>query len=125
MFVGVVALRYQHYATLCCVVLITERHNSHKHSQSPLTNQCSTHAHDDQPAVYKQCSILSCSALKCSCTIQAFVSLGVALAILGPLGIITKINLASGDSLDAGTVAAGWQNFLICIEMLLGSIALR
>ena len=30
MFVGVVAL--------CCVVLITECHNFHKHSQSPLTN---------------------------------------------------------------------------------------
>ena len=36
MFVGVVALRYQHHTT--CVVLITECHNSHKHSQSPLTN---------------------------------------------------------------------------------------
>ena len=104
------------------MVLITERHNSHKHKV--LTNQCSTHAHD-KPVVYKQCSILSCSVLKCSCIIQAFIFLGVALAILGPLGIITKIHLASGDFLDAGTVAAGWQNFLICIEMLLGSIALR
>ena len=28
MFVGVVALRYQHH--LCCMVLITECHNSHK-----------------------------------------------------------------------------------------------
>ena len=34
MFVGVVALRYQHQ---CCVVLITECYNSHKQSQSPLT----------------------------------------------------------------------------------------
>ena len=35
MFVGVVALCYQcHW----CVVLITECHNSHKHSQSSLTN---------------------------------------------------------------------------------------
>ena len=29
-WVGVVALRYQHHTTEC--------HNSHKHSQSPLTN---------------------------------------------------------------------------------------
>ena len=36
MFVGVLALRYQHH-TKCCVVLITECHNSHKHSQNPLT----------------------------------------------------------------------------------------
>ena len=35
MFVGVVAFRYQHHT---CVVLITECHNSHKHSQSPLTS---------------------------------------------------------------------------------------
>ena len=32
MFVGVATLRYQH------MVLITECHNSHKNSQSPLTN---------------------------------------------------------------------------------------
>ena len=37
MFVGVVSLRYQHHT--CCVVLITECHNSHKHSQSPLTSK--------------------------------------------------------------------------------------
>ena len=33
MLVGVVALRY-------VIVLITECHNSHKHSQSPLTTVC-------------------------------------------------------------------------------------
>ena len=38
MFVGVVALRYFKTQNLCCVVLITECHNSHKHSQSPLAN---------------------------------------------------------------------------------------
>ena len=37
MFVGVVALRYQHHTTQCCVVLITKCHNFHKHSHSPLT----------------------------------------------------------------------------------------
>ena len=35
MIVGVMALRSQH---MCCVVFITECHNSHKHSQSPLTS---------------------------------------------------------------------------------------
>ena len=38
MFVGVVVLRYKHHTTHICVVLITECHNSHKHSQSPLTS---------------------------------------------------------------------------------------
>lgn len=50
--------------------------------------------------------------------------LGVALAILGELKIIAPIHSPSGK-LAAGTVAAGWQNFLICLEMLLASIALR
>ena len=39
MFVRVVALRSQHYTTLCCVVLRMECHNSHKHSQSFLTTK--------------------------------------------------------------------------------------
>ena len=39
MFVGAVALRYQHHTThVRCVVLIMECYNSHKHSQSSLTN---------------------------------------------------------------------------------------
>ena len=38
MFVGVVARRYQHHTTQCCAVLIMKCYNSHKHSQSPLTN---------------------------------------------------------------------------------------
>ncbi|KAF6023583.1 hypothetical protein EB796_018107 [Bugula neritina] len=50
---------------------------------------------------------------------------GVALAILGLLGIISPIQSLSGKPLEAGTVAAGWQNFLICVEMLAASIALR
>ena len=37
MFVGVVALRYQHRTILLCSVE-TECHNPHKHGQSPLTN---------------------------------------------------------------------------------------
>ena len=38
MLVGVVAPCYQYYTTQCCVALITECHNSHQHSQSPLTS---------------------------------------------------------------------------------------
>ena len=34
MFVGVMTLRYQHHSNMCCAVLITECHNSHKHCQS-------------------------------------------------------------------------------------------
>lgn len=51
---------------------------------------------------------------------------GVALAILGLLNIITSIpSTIPGKSLESGTVAAGWQNFLICIEMLGASVLLR
>ena len=32
---------------------------------------------------------------------------------------------ASAYKLSAGSVAAGWQNFIICIEMFFASIALR
>ena len=53
-----------------------------------------------------------------------FTFAGVALAILGLLGIISPIQTGD-ETLTAGTVAAGWQNFLICLEMLLGSVALR
>ena len=45
------------------------------------------------------------------------------------LAILEKANVISPISLDqttsAGTVSAGYQNFLICIEMLFAAIALR
>jgi hypothetical protein len=40
---------------------------------------------------------------------------GVLLALLEKIGVIEAFEGAS--SLSAGTVAAGWQNFIICIEV--------
>jgi len=48
---------------------------------------------------------------------------GVLLALLEKIGVIEAYEGSS--SLSAGTVAAGWQNFLICIEMFFAAIALR
>lgn len=49
--------------------------------------------------------------------------LGVLLAILEKANVISPITL--GQTTSAGTVSAGYQNFLICIEMLFAAIALR
>jgi len=45
------------------------------------------------------------------------------LAIFEEVGIIQAFQ--GKTNLSVGTVAAGWQNFFICIEMCLASIALR
>lgn len=54
---------------------------------------------------------------------------GVLLALLEKIGVIQEYNGSlsanAGSNLSAGTVAAGWQNFIICIEMFFASIALR
>ncbi|XP_072029622.1 transmembrane protein 184B-like isoform X2 [Amphiura filiformis] len=51
---------------------------------------------------------------------------GVLLAILELAGVIDVIHqTGSGDIVEAGTVSAGYQNFLICIEMLFAAIGLR
>jgi hypothetical protein len=54
---------------------------------------------------------------------------GVLLALLEKIGVIQEFQTSLSDdpsaSLSAGTVAAGWQNFIICIEMFFASIALR
>ena len=46
---------------------------------------------------------------------------GVLLALLEKIGVIQEFQTSLSDdpsaSLSAGTVAAGWQNFIICIEM--------
>jgi hypothetical protein len=51
------------------------------------------------------------------------------LALLEKIGVIQEYNGSlsanAGSNLSAGTVAAGWQNFIICIEMFFASIALR
>jgi Organic solute transporter Ostalpha len=50
---------------------------------------------------------------------------GVGLAILEKGGVISSIVDSAGNSTNAGTVSAGYQNFFICIEMLFAAIALR
>lgn len=61
------------------------------------------------------------------CTVKSVIFLsfwqGVLLAILEKANVISPISL--GPSSSAGTVSAGYQNFLICIEMLFAAIALR
>ena len=47
------------------------------------------------------------------------------LAILERGGVIENIVDSVGNSTNAGTVSAGYQNFFICIEMLFAAIALR
>ncbi|CAL9702294.1 unnamed protein product [Knipowitschia caucasica] len=49
---------------------------------------------------------------------------GMLLAILEKCGAIPKIN-SVGVSVGEGTVAAGYQNFIICIEMFFAALALR
>ncbi|XP_026543023.1 transmembrane protein 184A isoform X2 [Notechis scutatus] len=62
-------------------------------------------------------------------TIKAVIFLsfwqGVLLAILEKCGVIPEVQIIDGKAVGAGTVAAGYQNFIICIEMLFASIALR
>ena len=48
---------------------------------------------------------------------------GVLLALLEKAKVIEAFEGSS--NLSAGTVAAGWQNFIICIEMFFASIALK
>ncbi|CAK1586048.1 unnamed protein product [Parnassius mnemosyne] len=50
---------------------------------------------------------------------------GVALAILEKAEVISPLVDARGVPTTAGTVSAGYQNFLICIEMLAAAVALR
>lgn len=50
---------------------------------------------------------------------------GVLLAILEKANVISPVINSLGQSTSAGTVSAGYQNFLICIEMLFAAIALR
>lgn len=47
------------------------------------------------------------------------------LAILENAEVIGPLTDSEGQRLAKGRVAAGYQNFLICIEMFFGAIALR
>ncbi|NWV56701.1 T184A protein, partial [Daphoenositta chrysoptera] len=62
-------------------------------------------------------------------TIKAVIFLsfwqGTLLAILEKCGVIPEVQIIDGKEVGAGTVAAGYQNFIICIEMFFASIALR
>lgn len=50
---------------------------------------------------------------------------GVLLAIFEKAQVISPVINSLEQSTSAGTVSAGYQNFLICIEMLFAAIALR
>ncbi|KAM4632050.1 transmembrane protein 184A [Discoglossus pictus] len=62
-------------------------------------------------------------------TIKAVIFLsfwqGMLLAILERCGAIPEAQNINNSMVGAGTVAAGYQNFIICIEMLFAAIALR
>lgn len=46
------------------------------------------------------------------------------MALLEKLGVIEAFD-GGASNLSAGTIAAGWQNFIICIEMFFAAVALR
>lgn len=50
---------------------------------------------------------------------------GVGLAILGATSAISDVTKPNGSVINAGTIAAGYQNFLICAEMFFAAVALR
>ncbi|XP_045398920.1 transmembrane protein 184A isoform X4 [Lemur catta] len=62
-------------------------------------------------------------------TIKAVIFLsfwqGMLLAILERCGVFAEVQTLDGSTVGAGTLAAGYQNFIVCIEMLFASIALR
>ncbi|XP_075830779.1 transmembrane protein 184A isoform X2 [Microtus pennsylvanicus] len=62
-------------------------------------------------------------------TIKAIIFLsfwqGMVLAILERCRVIPEVQAMDGTRVGAGTLAAGYQNFLICVEMLFASLALR
>lgn len=47
------------------------------------------------------------------------------LAILEKADVMSPVIDSSGTRTSAGTVSAGYQNFLICIEMFFAAVALR
>ena len=51
--------------------------------------------------------------------------LGMLLAILEATGVLNAVLFANGqEMISSGTIAAGYQNFLICIEFLFASVLL-
>ena len=60
----------------------------------------------------------------CFLTWLSLYNTGMLLAILEKCGAIPQISSAD-FSVGEGTVAAGYQNFIICIEMFFAAVALR
>lgn len=54
-----------------------------------------------------------------------YVCAGVLLAVLEKAGAIPPAERDDGTLIPSGIVSAGYQNFILCIEMLLASVALR
>lgn len=50
---------------------------------------------------------------------------GVILAVLEKMSLLPEFYPEGQMKATSGTVSAGYQNFLICVEMFFGSIALR
>ncbi|XP_015119911.1 transmembrane protein 184B isoform X1 [Diachasma alloeum] len=63
------------------------------------------------------------------CTVKSVIFLsfwqGVLLAVFEKANVISPVIDSMGHATNTGTVSAGYQNFLICIEMLFAAIALR
>ncbi|KAK3912136.1 Transmembrane protein 184B [Frankliniella fusca] len=63
------------------------------------------------------------------CTVKSVIFFsfwqGVLLAVLEKAEVISPIIAGDVQHIKAGTVSAGYQNFLICLEMLAAAIALR
>lgn len=47
------------------------------------------------------------------------------MAILGMVGVISAVNVTHSTEIGEGTVAAGYQNFLVCVEMFFAAIAMH
>lgn len=99
---------------------------------SGRTNQCSNSSQSNPSSSYPsgkvRSPLYSCFVsvpvrTHVNCWRKCFV--GMVLAILERCGVIPNALFIDGQEVGAGTVAAGWQNFIICIEMFFAAIALR
>lgn len=50
---------------------------------------------------------------------------GVLLALLSASGAISAVRISKETTISTGMIAAGYQNFLVCIEMFLAAVTLR